>query len=164
MSLLLPYAPPGVSLIAGGCVIGATPRGQPRTPALMLSHGCEGLRVRRMTMVWTFRRPCMDRSGRRPCMRNELRDLTTIVPAPAYHRRSCAERYAEVTPRDTVGIVTNMLKSCVSTDNLQPGRSESDPRASQLDEVVETLVTQEGYCPGCATERLKYVRRLQEMS
>jgi hypothetical protein len=57
-----------------------------------------------------------------------------------------------------------MLKSCVPTDNLQPVRSESDPHAYQLDEVVEMLVTREGYCPGCATERLKYVSHLQEMS
>ena len=56
------------------------------------------------------------------------------------------------------------LKSRVPTDNLQPVRSESDPCTSQLDEVVETLATREGYCPGCATERLKYVRPLQEMS
>src|SRR5713101_7292314 len=40
MSLLLPYATTGLSLIAGWCLIGATPRGQPRTPALMLPHGC----------------------------------------------------------------------------------------------------------------------------
>ncbi len=51
MSLLLPYAPPGLSCIAGWCLIGATPRGQPRTPAMMLPHGCEGLRVRRMTVL-----------------------------------------------------------------------------------------------------------------
>jgi hypothetical protein len=94
MSLLLPYAPPGLSLIAGWCVIGATPRGQPRTPALMLPHGCEGLHVRRMAVVWTFRRPCMGRSGPRQLRRNELLDLTTIVPTPAYHRRSYAERYS----------------------------------------------------------------------
>jgi len=40
LSLLLPYATTGLSLIAGWCLIGATPRGQPRTPALMLPHGC----------------------------------------------------------------------------------------------------------------------------
>jgi serine protein kinase len=38
--------------------------------------------------------------------------------------------------------------------------SESDPRAYQLDEVVETLVTRESYCPECAHELLRYVRRL----
>src|SRR5213594_2457083 len=32
VSWLLPYAPTGLSLIAGWCVIGATPRDQPRTP------------------------------------------------------------------------------------------------------------------------------------
>jgi hypothetical protein len=59
MSLLHPYATPGLSLIAGWCVIGATPRGQPRTPALILLHGCEGLRVRWMAVWWTFRWPFM---------------------------------------------------------------------------------------------------------
>jgi hypothetical protein len=53
MSLLLPYAPSGLSLIAGWCVIGAIPRGQPRPPAMMPSHGCEGLRLRRMKVLWT---------------------------------------------------------------------------------------------------------------
>ena len=32
VSLLLPYATTGLSRIAGRCLIGATPRGQPRTP------------------------------------------------------------------------------------------------------------------------------------
>src|SRR2546428_8762111 len=32
MALLLPYATTGLSLIAAWCLIGATPRGQPRTP------------------------------------------------------------------------------------------------------------------------------------
>src|SRR5207249_8354918 len=40
MALLLPYATTGLSLIAGWCVIGAPPRGQPRTPATRLPHGC----------------------------------------------------------------------------------------------------------------------------
>src|SRR5436305_11667565 len=86
--LLLPYATTGLSRIAGWCWIGATPRGQPRTPALMLPPGCEGLRVRRMTVWWTFRRPCMGRPVPRQFMRNALFDLTTIVPGTAYHRRS----------------------------------------------------------------------------
>jgi hypothetical protein len=49
MSLLLPYAPTGLSRSAGWGVIRATPLGQPRTPAMLLLHGCEGLRVQRMT-------------------------------------------------------------------------------------------------------------------
>jgi len=93
-SWLLPYATPGLSRIAGWCLIGATPRGQPRTPALMLPHGGEGLRVRRTTVLCTFRRPFMGRPVLRQLTRNELLDLTTIVPAPAYHRRSYAERYS----------------------------------------------------------------------
>ena len=44
--------------------------------------------------MWTFRRPFMGRPVPRQLMRNELLDLTTIVPATAYHRRSYAERYS----------------------------------------------------------------------
>src|SRR5713226_4913334 len=39
-------------------------------------------------------RPFMGRPVPRQLMRNELLDLTTIVPATAYHRRSYAERYS----------------------------------------------------------------------
>lgn len=64
---------------------------------MMLSPGCEGLRVRRMTVWWTFRRPCMGRPVPRQLMRNELLDLITIVSTTAHHRRSCAERYSRFT-------------------------------------------------------------------
>jgi hypothetical protein len=86
MALLLPSATTGWSRIAGRCVIGATPQGQSRTPAMMLPHGCEGLRVRRMTVLWTCRRPFLGRPVPRQLLRNALRDVTTIVPATAYHR------------------------------------------------------------------------------
>jgi hypothetical protein len=61
---------------------------------MRLPPGCEGLRVRRMTVLWTFRRPFMGRPVPRQCMRNAWLDLTTIVPATAYHRRSYAKRYS----------------------------------------------------------------------
>ena len=83
-----PYVTTGWSRIAGSCVSGATPRGQPRMPAMRLPHGCEGLRVWRRTVLWTFRRPFMGRPVPRQLLRNELLDVTTIVPATAYHRRS----------------------------------------------------------------------------
>src|SRR5712691_4062323 len=67
-------------------------------PAMLLPHGCEGLRVRRMTVWWTFRRPFMGRPVPRQLLRNALLDLTTIVPATAYHRRSYAERYSRFIP------------------------------------------------------------------
>ena len=76
MSLLLPYATTGLSLIAGWCLIGATPRGQPRTPAMRLPHGCEGLRrAADDGVLCTFRRPCMGRPVPRQFMRNELRSI-----------------------------------------------------------------------------------------
>jgi hypothetical protein len=61
---------------------------------MLLLHGCSGLRVRRRTVWWTFRRPVMGRPVPRPCMRNAWLDVTPIVPATAYHRRSDAERYS----------------------------------------------------------------------
>ena len=61
---------------------------------MRLPHGCEGLRVRRRTVLWTFRRPFMGRPVPRQFLRNALLDVTTIVPATAYHRRSYAERYS----------------------------------------------------------------------
>jgi hypothetical protein len=57
MSLRLPCATVEVSLIAGWCWIGATPRGEPQMPAMMLPYGGEGLRARRMTVWWTCRSP-----------------------------------------------------------------------------------------------------------
>ena len=55
----------GLSLIAIGCLIGATPRGQPWTLALMLSHGRGGLRARRMAVFCTFSSPYVSPSAPR---------------------------------------------------------------------------------------------------
>jgi hypothetical protein len=92
-SLLLPYATTGLSLIAGRCLIGATPRGQPWKPAVTLPHGRDGLSVL-LQVFGTFRRLSICHPVPRQFMRNELLDLATIVPATAYHRRSDAERYS----------------------------------------------------------------------
>ena len=79
-------------------------------PAMMLPHGCEGLRVWRRTVWWTFRRPFMGRPVSRQFLRNALLDVTTIVPATAYHRRSYTRDTVgllatkEVTSRHTVGL------------------------------------------------------------
>src|SRR5712692_6093230 len=75
-------------------------------PAMMLPHGCEGLRVRRRTVLWTFRRPFMGRPVPRQLLRNALLDLTTTVPATAYHRRSYT--------RDTVGLRRAILMTPAS--------------------------------------------------
>ena len=85
VSLLLTCAPTWLSLIAGWCLMGETPRGQPWMPVLMLPHGCDGLSVRRMTGLCPFRRLSMCHPV--PChfMRNKLLDLTTIIPATACH-------------------------------------------------------------------------------
>ena len=61
----------------------------------MLPYGCEGLRVRRMAVLWTFRRLFTGHPVPRELMRNELLDVTILVSATAYHRRSYAERYSK---------------------------------------------------------------------
>jgi hypothetical protein len=73
---------------------GSTLRGQPWTPALMLPHGCDGLSVRRMTVLCTFRMPSMGRPVPRQFMRNELLDLATILLATACHQRNDVETYS----------------------------------------------------------------------
>src|SRR2546425_8733345 len=50
--VLLPCATTEVSLIAMWCLIGATPRGQPWTPAVTLPHKRHGLSARRMAVLY----------------------------------------------------------------------------------------------------------------
>jgi hypothetical protein len=91
---LLPCAATGVSLLAVWCLIGATPRGQPWTPAVTLPHGCDGLSARRMAVLWTFRELSLCRHVRREFMRNALLDFTPILLATTYHQRNYVETYS----------------------------------------------------------------------
>ena len=91
---LLPCAPTELSLIAMWCLIGATPRGQPWTPAVTLPHGCDGLRARRMAVLWTFREPSLGRHVPHEFMRNAVLNLTLIIPATACHQRNYVQRYS----------------------------------------------------------------------
>ena len=65
----------GVSLIAIGCLIGATPRGQPWTFAVTLPHGRNGPSARRMAVLYTFREPSLGRHVHRELLRSALLDL-----------------------------------------------------------------------------------------
>jgi hypothetical protein len=92
--LLLPCAATGVSLLAVWCLSGATPRGQPWTPAVTLPQGCDGLRARWMTVLWTFRELSRCRHARRAFMRHAWLDFTPIIPATACHQRNNVETYS----------------------------------------------------------------------
>ena len=92
--LLLPCAATGVSLLAVWCLSGATPRGQPWTPAVTLPHGCDGLSARRMAVLYTFCEPSLGRQVHRELMRSVLLDLTLIMSATAYHQRNYVARYS----------------------------------------------------------------------
>ena len=98
-SFLLPCAITELSLIAMWCPIGATPWGQPWTPVLTLPHVHDGLRVLLMAVLWTFRRLSMCRPAHRQLTRNELPDVTTIIPATTCHQRNYVEAYSRFRPR-----------------------------------------------------------------
>jgi hypothetical protein len=82
------------ALLAMWCLSRATPRGQPWTPAVTLPHGRNGLSVRRMAVLSTFREPSLCRQVHREFMRNAVLDLTPIIPATACHQRNYIERYS----------------------------------------------------------------------
>jgi hypothetical protein len=89
-----PVCATGLSLIARGCLIGATPRGQPWTSAVRLPQGRNGLSARRMTVLETCRAPSLCRHVHREFMRSALLDLTPIIPATACHQSNDVERYS----------------------------------------------------------------------
>ncbi len=63
-------------------------------PALTLPHVRYGLSVLLMAVFCTFRRPTLCRHVHRQLMRNELLDLTTIVPTTACRQRNYVETYS----------------------------------------------------------------------
>ncbi len=93
-SFPLPCATTGLSLSAVWCLTGATPQGQPGTPAVTLSQGRDGLSARRMAVFCTFRKPSRCRHVHRELLRSALLDVTPIVPATAYHHRNYVETYS----------------------------------------------------------------------
>src|SRR5215467_7517852 len=85
-SFLLPCVATGVSLFAVWCLSGATPRGQPWTPAMAPPHGRDGLRARRTAVLETFRAPSLCRQGHRELLRSAVLDVTPLIPATACHQ------------------------------------------------------------------------------
>jgi hypothetical protein len=88
-----------VSLIARGCLIGATPGGQPWTSAVTLPPGRNGLSARRMAMLSTFRAPSLCRHVHRALWRSVWLDVTPIIPATACHQRNYVGRYSRYNSR-----------------------------------------------------------------
>jgi hypothetical protein len=83
-----------VSLIARGCLSGATPWGQSWTSAVLLPHGRNGLNARRMAVLSTFREPSLCRHVHRELLRSVWLDLTPIIAVTACHQRNYVERYS----------------------------------------------------------------------
>jgi hypothetical protein len=79
------------------------PPGQQWTPALMLPHMRDGLSARLIEMFCTCCRPSLCRPVHRELMRNELLDVTTIVPATDCRQRHGVETYSRCNVIDTAG-------------------------------------------------------------
>jgi antitoxin ParD1/3/4 len=109
-SFLLTCAITELSLIAVCCLIGATPRGQPWTPAVTLPQGRDGLSAQRMAVLWTFREPSLGRYVHRELLRNTVLDLTPIIPATACHQRNYVERYSRSMSRHTSTMTISLPK------------------------------------------------------
>jgi len=80
MALLLPYAPPGLSHIAGWCLSGAPLRGQPWTPAMMLPHRCTGLRVRRNDGVVDVPQALYGAPSTLPIIAQRVTSMGALIP------------------------------------------------------------------------------------
>ena len=78
MSFLHTYAPPWLSLMAGRCSIGETHQGLQGASAVTLPHGRDGPSVRRMAVLWTFRKSPICRPVHHQLMRKELHNVTTV--------------------------------------------------------------------------------------
>ena len=63
----------------------------------MLPHGRDGLSARRLAVWWTFHEPSLGRHVLHELMRNAVLNLTLIIPANTYKRRSYYERYSRST-------------------------------------------------------------------
>jgi hypothetical protein len=93
-----PACATGLSLRAVWCLSGATPQGQPWTPAMTLSQGRDGLSARWIAVLSTFHAPSLCRHMHRELMRSALLDATPIIPATTCHQRDYVERYSRFNP------------------------------------------------------------------
>jgi hypothetical protein len=114
-SFLLPCAATGVSLLAVWCLIGATPRGRPWTPAVTPSQGCDGLRAQRIEVLWMFREFSLCRHVHRELLRSVLLNLTRIIPATTCHQRNYVERYSRFNTERNIFNINAHLKGVVQT-------------------------------------------------
>ena len=85
-----PVCATGVSLIARGCLLGATPW----TSAVTFPHGRNGLNARQRAVLSTFSEPALCRHVPRELLHSALPDLTPIIAATACHQRNYVETYS----------------------------------------------------------------------
>jgi hypothetical protein len=79
--------------MAIGCLLGATPRGQPWTSTVTLPQGRNGLSARRMAVLETLRGLSLCRHVHREFMRSAWLEVTPIILATVCHQRNYVERY-----------------------------------------------------------------------
>ena len=95
-----PVAPTWLSLLSVWCFLGATPWGQPWTPAWTLPHGRDGCACGGWPVWWMFCRPSMCCHVRRNAGTTRWPALTPIAPTTACHQGSSVETYRRDTGYD----------------------------------------------------------------
>src|SRR4029453_8179050 len=118
-SFLLPCAVTRVSLLAVGCLRGATPRGQPWTPTVTLPQGRHGLRAWRMAVLSPFRELSLCRHVHHELWRSVLLDSTPIIAATTCHQRSYVERYSRA--------IVGFARGAYDRHRRSPGQGRSAP-------------------------------------
>jgi hypothetical protein len=87
-----PACATGLSLRAVWYLSGATPQGQPWTPAMTLSQGRDGLSAWWIAVLSTLRAPSVGHHVHRELRRSAWLDVTPIISATACHLRNYIER------------------------------------------------------------------------
>ena len=86
---------------------------------MTLPPGCDGLRVRRMAVLWTFRELSLCRHVRRELLRNALRDFTSIIPATACHQRNYVETYSRSKSAESILLARGFAEGFRGSKPLQ---------------------------------------------
>src|SRR6266446_5384137 len=115
-------------------LIGATPRGQPWTPAVTLPHGRDGLSARRMAVLLRFRGPSLCRHVPHELLRNTVLHLTLIIPTTACHQRNYVERYSRYNLASAIKYRGGSLASncAINASQRSLNTTVSDALPSQL--------------------------------
>jgi hypothetical protein len=108
---------------------GATPRGQPWTPAVPRPQGCDGLSMRRMAVLWPVREPSLGRQVHRELLRNAWRDFALRIPATACHQRNYVGHTVGL---ESISVIVGNYRTLMSRARLCRAEREQLPKSQYI--------------------------------